>query len=277
MKFTKMHGAGNDYIYIDAQKEKIQNPSVLAVKLSDRHFGIGGDGLVLIHPSEKADFRMQMFNSDGSEAEMCGNAIRCVAKFAYDKKLTSKKTIAIETLSGIKNIDLIFDEAGKVTGATVDMGAPVFEPKLIPVNMDGDRIVNRPLEVDGKTYNITCVSMGNPHCAVFLDEIQSLDLNTLGPKFENHKVFPKRINAEFIKIIDRDNIELRVYERGAGETLACGTGACAAVVASYINGYTNNEVNVSLKGGLLKIKYDNAVIMTGNAVTVFEGEMDVWY
>jgi diaminopimelate epimerase len=277
MKFTKMHGAGNDYIYIDAQKEKIFNPSLLAQKLSDRHFGIGSDGLVLIHPSDKADFRMQMFNSDGSEAEMCGNAIRCVAKYVYDKKLTSKKTIAIETLSGIKFIDLVFDETGNVTGAAVDMGAPIFEPKLIPVDMDGDRIVNRPLEVDGKTYYITCVSMGNPHCAVFLDEIQSLDLNLLGPKFENHKVFPRRVNAEFVKVIDKNNIELRVYERGAGETLACGTGACAAVVASYINGYTNNEVNVSLKGGILKIKYDNTVMMTGNAVTVFEGEIDVWY
>lgn len=277
MKFTKMHGAGNDYIYIDAQKEKIFNPSLLAQKLSDRHFGIGSDGLVLIHPSDKADFRMQMFNSDGSEAEMCGNAIRCVAKYVYDKKLTSKKTIAIETLSGIKFIDLVFDETGNVTGAAVDMGAPIFEPKLIPVDMDGDRIVNRPLEVDGKTYYITCVSMGNPHCAVFLDEIQSLDLNLLGPKFENHKVFPRRVNAEFVKVIDKNNIELRVYERGAGETLACGTGACAAVVASYINCYTNNEVNVSLKGGILKIKYDNTVMMTGNAVTVFEGEIDVWY
>lgn len=277
MKFTKMHGAGNDYIYINAQKEKIFNPSLLAQKLSDRHFGIGSDGLVLIHPSDKADFRMQMFNSDGSEAEMCGNAIRCVAKYVYDKKLTSKKTIAIETLSGIKFIDLVFDETGNVTGAAVDMGAPIFEPKLIPVDMDGDRIVNRPLEVDGKTYYITCVSMGNPHCAVFLDEIQSLDLNLLGPKFENHKVFPRRVNAEFVKVIDKNNIELRVYERGAGETLACGTGACAAVVASYINGYTNNEVNVSLKGGILKIKYDNTVMMTGNAVTVFEGEIDVWY
>ncbi|HEY8419454.1 MAG TPA: diaminopimelate epimerase [Clostridia bacterium] len=277
MKFTKMHGAGNDYIYIDAQKERIFNPSLLTQKLSDRHFGIGSDGLVLIHPSDKADFRMQMFNSDGSEAEMCGNAIRCVAKYVYDKKLTSKKTIAIETLSGIKFIDLVFDETGNVTGAAVDMGAPIFEPKLIPVDMDGDRIVNRPLEVDGKTYYITCVSMGNPHCAVFLDEIQSLDLNLLGPKFENHKVFPRRVNAEFVKVIDKNNIELRVYERGAGETLACGTGACAAVVASYINGYTNNEVNVSLKGGILKIKYDNTVMMTGNAVTVFEGEIDVWY
>ncbi|HEY8443611.1 MAG TPA: diaminopimelate epimerase [Clostridia bacterium] len=277
MRFTKMHGAGNDYIYIDAQREKIENPSLLAQKLSDRHFGIGGDGLVLIHPSDKADFRMQMFNSDGSEAEMCGNAIRCVAKFVYDKKLTSKKTIAIETLAGIKYIDLIIGKDGKVEGAAVDMGAPIFEPNLIPVDLDGDKIINRPLEVDGKTYYITCVSMGNPHCAVFLDEIQSLDLNALGPKFENHKVFPKRVNTEFIKVIDKNNIELRVYERGSGETLACGTGACAAVVAGYINGYTNNEVNVSLKGGLLKIKYDKTVIMTGNAVTVFEGEIDVWH
>lgn len=277
MKFTKMHGAGNDYIYIDAQKEKIQNPSLLAKKLSDRHFGIGSDGLVLIHPSDKADFRMQMFNSDGSEAEMCGNAIRCVAKYVYDKKMISKKTISIETLSGIKYIDLVFDETGRVTGATVDMGAPIFDPKLIPVDMEGDKIINQPLEVDGKIYYVTCVSMGNPHCAVFLDEIQSLDLNAIGPKFENHKVFPKRVNTEFIKVIDKNNIELRVYERGAGETLACGTGACAAAVSSYINGYTNNEVNVSLRGGLLKIKYDKTVIMTGNAVTVFEGETDVWY
>lgn len=277
MRFTKMHGAGNDYIYIDAQKEKVDNPSLLAQKLSNRHFGIGSDGLVLIHPSSVADFRMQMFNSDGSEAEMCGNAIRCVAKFVYDKNMTTKKTIAIETLSGIKNIDLIFDESGRVTGATVDMGEPIFEPKLIPVAMDGDKIINRPLEVDGKTYNVTCLSMGNPHCTVFMDEIQSLDLNTLGPKFENHKVFPKKVNTEFIKVIDKDNIELRVFERGAGETLACGTGACAAVVSCFLNGYTNREVNVSLKGGILKIKYDKTVIMTGNAVTVFEGEIDVWY
>ncbi|NLC16805.1 MAG: diaminopimelate epimerase [Clostridiales bacterium] len=277
MRFTKMHGAGNDYIYVDAQKEKITNPSILAQKLSHRHFGIGGDGLVLICPSDKADFRMRMFNSDGSEAEMCGNAIRCVAKYVYDKKMTSKKSIAIETLSGIKNIDLIFDGLGNVTGAAVDMGKPIFDPKLIPVAMDGDKIINMPLEVDGQIYNVTCLSMGNPHCAVFLDDIQSLDLNRLGPKFENHKVFPKRVNTEFIKVIDRDNIELRVFERGAGETLACGTGACAAAVASFLNGYTNDEVNVSLKGGQLKIKYGNTIIMTGNAVTVFEGEIDVWY
>lgn len=277
MKFTKMHGAGNDYIYIDAAREKINNPSSLAVKLSDRHFGIGSDGLVLIHPSDVADFRMQMFNSDGSEAEMCGNAIRCVAKYVYDKKMTSKKTIDIETLGGIKTIELIFDKSGAVTGATVDMGKPILEPNLIPVNMQGERIINAPIDVDGKTYYVTCLSMGNPHCVVYMDEIKSLDLETLGPKFETHRLFPKKINTGFAKVIDKSNIELRVYERGAGETLACGTGACAAAVSSYLNGYTNDEVNVMLKGGQLKIKYEKSVIMTGNAVTVFEGDIDVWY
>ena len=277
MKFTKMHGAGNDYIYIDAVQEKINNPSLLSVKLSNRHFGIGSDGIVLIHPSVIADFRMQMLNSDGSEAEMCGNAIRCVAKYVYDKKMTLKKNVAIETLSGIKNIELIFDKLGEVTGATVDMGEPVFEPKLIPVDMLGERIINYPLTVDGKTYYVTCLSMGNPHCVLYMDEIQNLDLDTLGPKFENHSSFPKKVNTEFVKIIDKDNIDLRVYERGAGETLACGTGACAAAVSSYLNGYTNKEVNVMLKGGQLKINYDKTVIMTGNAVTVFEGDIDVWY
>lgn len=277
MRFTKMHGAGNDYIYIDAAREKINNPSLLSVKLSDRHFGIGSDGIVLIHPSDIADFRMQMLNSDGSEAEMCGNAVRCVAKYVYDKKMILKKNISIETLSGIKNIELIFDKSGEVTGAVVDMGKPVFEPELIPVDMQGERIINQPLNVDGKTYYVTCLSMGNPHCVLYLDEIDNLDINTLGPKFENHIVFPKKVNTEFVKIIDKNNIDLRVYERGAGETLACGTGACAAAVSSYLNGYTEKEVNVKLKGGQLKINYDKTVIMTGNAVTVFEGDIDVWY
>jgi diaminopimelate epimerase len=268
-----MHGAGNDYIYIDANREKINNPSLLSKKLSDRHFGIGSDGLVLIHPSSMADFRMQMFNSDGSEAEMCGNAIRCVAKYVYDKKMTLKKNIAIETLSGIKDIELTFDQNGEVTGAMVDMGKPILTPKLIPVDMDGENIINRHLDVDGKTYNVTCLSMGNPHCVLYFDEIHNLNLEVLGPKFENHSVFPKKVNTGFVKVIDKNNIELRVFERGAGETLACGTGACAAAVSSYLNGYTNKQVNVMLKGGQLKINYDKTVIMTGNAVTVFEGEI----
>lgn len=276
MKFTKMQGAGNDYIYVDASKEIIYNPQLAAKELSDRHFGIGSDGLVLIHPSEIADFRMQMFNSDGSESEMCGNAIRCVAKYVFDKKMTDKHFLSIETLSGIKNIDLILDN-GEVSGAVVDMGAPILNPKLIPVDTNGDSVVNYPLEIDGTIYRITCVSMGNPHCVVFCNNLNDLDMNVLGSKFENHKMFPKHINTEFVQVINKKNIDVRVWERGAGETLACGTGACASVVAGCLNGLTDTEVAVNLRGGTLKIKFNDTVIMSGNAITVFEGEVNVWY
>lgn len=276
MRFTKMQGAGNDYIYVDATKEKLpDNLSQLAIKLSNRNFGIGSDGLVLIHNSTVADFRMQMLNSDGSESEMCGNAIRCVAKYVYDRGMIKGNRVKIETLAGIKDIELI-TQGSKAVGAKVDMGSPILEPEKIPVDIkDVDRVISYPLMVDGQEYKITCVSMGNPHCVVFCDDIADLNLTEIGPKFEHHKVFPRRTNTEFIKIISRNEIDMRVWERGAGETLACGTGACAAVVACVLNGYTENEVKVNLLGGKLKIKYDGTVLMSGEAVEVFEGEINV--
>lgn len=275
MKFTKMQGCGNDYIYIDCMKELIEDIPETARKLSDRHFGIGADGLILIRPSAKADFFMDMYNYDGSRAQMCGNGIRCVAKYVYDNGLTDKKKLLIETLSGIKRLELeIQDE--EVLCVTVNMGAPVITPELIPVISDKDKLVNEPLTVNGREYRATCISMGNPHAVVFIDNIRSIPLAELGPLFENHSMFPERINTEFVHIIDRSNIEMRVWERGSGETLACGTGACASVVACVLNGYTEREVTVSLLGGTLKIRYedkDGSVYMTGPAIKVYDGEI----
>ncbi len=277
MKFTKLQGCGNDYVYVDCTKELIDNIPETAIKVSDRHFGIGSDGLILIRSSDKADFMMDMYNSDGSRGKMCGNGIRCVAKFVYDKGLTDKTKLKIETLSGIKELELTV-ENGEVTWVTVDIGAPITRPSLIPVRSDKDILIKEPIVVDGQVYEITCVSMGNPHAVVFVEDTDSLPLETIGPGFEHHELFPERVNTEFIQVLDRIHIKMRVWERGSGETLACGTGACASVVACILNGYTDHEVTVSLLGGELVIRYDdkaNTVYMTGPAVKVFDGEISL--
>ena len=276
-KFTKMHGAGNDYIYVNCFEEKVEDINATAKKVSDRHFGIGSDGLVLICPSDKADFRMDMYNSDGSQAEMCGNATRCVGKYVYDRGLTDKTRVTLETLAGIKILDLNVKD-GRVESVTVNMGSPELVPKNIPIASDKERFISEDVEVLGKTYKVTGVSMGNPHAVTFIDDTDSLEIEKIGPYFENHKLFPKRINTEFAQIVDRHTIKMRVWERGAGETLACGTGACATLVAAYLNGLTDNEADLVLLGGTLHIKYDeneNAVYMTGPAAFVFDGEIEV--
>ncbi len=276
-KFTKMHGAGNDYIYVNCFEEKVEDINATAKKVSDRHFGIGSDGLVLICPSDKADFRMDMYNSDGSQAEMCGNATRCVGKYVYDRGLTDKTRVTLETLAGIKILDLNVKE-GRVESVTVNMGSPELVPKNIPIDSDKERFISEDVEVLGRTYKVTGVSMGNPHAVTFIDDTDSLEIEKIGPHFENHKLFPKRINTEFAQIVDRRTIKMRVWERGAGETLACGTGACATLVAAYLNGLTDNEADLVLLGGTLHIKYDeneNAVYMTGPAAFVFDGEIEV--
>ena len=277
MKFTKMQGCGNDYIYVDCTKDMIDNVRETAIRLSDRHFGIGSDGLILIRPSEKADFMMDMYNNDGSSGKMCGNGIRCVAKYVYDKGLTDKTRLKIETLSGIKDVELTVED-GRVKSVTVDMGEPVLKADLIPVISDKEQLINEPVEVGGQVFNITCISMGNPHAVVFVDDVDKLKLDTIGPCFETNPMFPERVNTEFVHVLDRKHIKMRVWERGSGETLACGTGACASVVACILNGLTENEVKVTLLGGELLIRYDkagNRVFMTGPAVTVFEGEIDL--
>lgn len=275
MKFTKMHGAGNDYIYMNGFVQEIEDPSALAIRLSNRNFGIGSDGLVLILPSENSDFRMQMFNSDGSEAEMCGNASRCVGKYVYDNGLTTKKEIALETKAGVKYITLLEGDK-KARKVTVDMGEPILDPVQIPVKVDKEPVLNFPLDIDGKIWEISCVSMGNPHAVVFTTGIKELDLPVIGPKFEKHPIFPRKTNTEFIEVVDRKTLNMRVWERGAGETLACGTGACAAAVAAILNGYCDRKITIHLIGGDLEIEWDeqnNHVYMTGEAVTVFEGEI----
>jgi carbamoyl-phosphate synthase large subunit len=277
LEFTKMHGCGNDYIYINCFEQEIDDPERLAIALSDRHFGIGGDGLVLICRSDIADARMRMFNMDGSEGRMCGNAIRCVAKYLYDNGLCKKNEIKIETLSGVKTL-LLNTENGSVVSVKVDMGKAELEPSKIPVTLPGDRIINEPVTVGKETYNITCVSMGNPHAVVFCDDPDSLDIEELGPRFEHHEIFPERVNTEFVQVIDRNTIKMRVWERGSGETLACGTGACAAAVASVLNGYCNKgqDIRVLLAGGELTINYtDERVFMTGGCVKVFEGVIEI--
>lgn len=277
MKFTKMHGIGNDYVYVNCFEETVENPSKLAVKVSDRHFGVGSDGLILIKPSKVADFEMAMYNADGSRGEMCGNGIRCVAKYVYDRGLTDKTSISIETLAGIKNLDLTVED-GKVTLVRVNMGAPELTAEKIPVLSDTREVISQPLMVGGREYSVTCVSMGNPHCITFLKEdVRDLDLQEIGPSFENHKNFPKRINTEFVNVIDKKTLRMRVWERGSGETLACGTGACATAVAAIVNGLTEEEVTVKLLGGDLKIRWDrekNLVYMTGPAAIVFDGEIN---
>ena len=275
MEFTKMQGLGNDYVYVNCFKEKIENPSEMAVKVSDRHFGIGSDGLILIKPSEVADFEMEMYNADGSRGEMCGNGIRCVAKYVYDYGLTDKTSISVETLGGIKYLDLTV-EHGKVTLVKVDMGTPILKPELIPIVAKGETVVDEPIMVGGKEYHMTGVSMGNPHDVVFMDDIKNLEIEKIGPLFENHERFPNRINTEFVNVIDRHTAQMRLWERGSGETLACGTGACAVAVACILNGLTENTVTVKLLGGDLQIEWDrekNTVYMTGPAEVSFDG---VW-
>ena len=276
MKFTKMQGCGNDYVYVNCFEETVRHPEELAVRLSNRHFGIGSDGLILICPSDKADFRMAMYNMDGSEGKMCGNGVRCIAKYVYDHHLTDKTQITLETLAGIKHLDLSV-ENGKVMNVTVDMGQPVFKGSQIPVRIDKDMIVNEPITTDGMLWHMTCVSMGNPHAVVFVEDTQHMDLNAIGPAFEKHPLFPEQVNTEFVQVLDRKNINMRVWERGSGETLACGTGACASVVACVLNDKTDDAVRVHLLGGDLFIKYDrekNTVFMTGPAVEVFNGEIE---
>lgn len=279
MKFTKMHGCGNDYIYVDGAKEQIpleKKPGVVRI-LSDRHFGIGGDGVIFINPSNEADFEMEMYNMDGSRAEMCGNGIRCVAKFVYDKGLTDKTSISVISSGKIKYLDLFLKE-GKVDAVKVNMGSPILHAAEIPVISDREEVIAERIEVENAVYEMTCVSMGNPHAVVFMDEVSSLPLEKIGPLFENHVRFPKRTNTEFVKVLDEKTVEMRVWERGTGETLACGTGACAVVIACVLNGLTKEEVTVKLLGGNLQIKWDrdaNLVYMTGPAKTVFEGEVSL--
>ena len=277
MKFTKMEGCGNDYVYVNGFEEKIDNPNEVAIAVSDRHFGIGSDGLIIINPSEVADFKMCMYNADGSEGKMCGNGIRCVAKYVYDFNLTDKDVIPVETLSGIKTLKLNV-ENGKVKTVRVNMGAPILECDKVPVKYDDEKMINKPVKVDGKTFNITCVSMGNPHAVTFINDTDNLEIEKIGPKFENNEIFPDKVNTEFIQIIDKKTVKMRVWERGSGETFACGTGACASVVASVLNRLTENKVTVKLLGGELEIEYnqdENTVYMTGPARVVFTGEYDI--
>jgi len=276
MKFTKMHGTGNDYIYVNGFIEQIDNPEESAVLWSNRHTGIGSDGLVLILPSETCDFKMRMFNADGSESEMCGNASRCIGKYVYDKGMTTKTLVTLETLAGIKTLKLFPGKDGKIELVTVDMGEPKLPAGLIPVVTEYDELINRPLQFsDNIKYNVTAVSMGNPHAVIFSERINKIELEKVGPMIENSEYFPNRVNTEFIEVTSPDRIKMRVWERGSGETLACGTGACASVVAGVINGKTARKVTVELKGGELQIEWnalENHVYLTGPASFVFEGE-----
>lgn len=276
MKFTKMHGTGNDYIYVNGFVETIENPEEFAIRYSDRHKGIGSDGLVLIMPSEKCDFRMRMFNADGSESEMCGNASRCIGKFVYDKGLTNKTEVTLETLAGVKVLKLFVGADNKVESVTVDMGEPILQPELIPTTFTGETVINRTVKFsEDIEYAITCVSMGNPHAVIFTTGIDTLDLPGIGPVTENASIFPRRTNTEFIEVLSKDRLKMRVWERGSGETMACGTGACASLVAAVLNGHSNRKATVELIGGELIIEWkesDNHVYLTGGATTVFEGE-----
>lgn len=275
MKFTKMHGIGNDYVYVNCFKETVDDPAKTAVFVSDRHFGIGSDGLILIKPSEVADGKMEMYNADGSQGAMCGNGIRCVAKYMYDYGITDKTSISVETKSGIKYLDLTV-ENGKVSAVRVNMGSPVLQAAAIPAVSEKEMVIDEPVTVNGREWRLTCVSMGNPHAVTYVEDVKHLDIEKIGPEFEHHPMFPDRVNTEFAHVIDRHTVEMRVWERGSGETLACGTGACATAVASVLNGYTEDEVTVKLLGGDLKIFWDrkeNNVYMTGSATTVFDGEI----
>lgn len=276
LRFTKMHGCGNDYVYVNCFEEEVKDPVSLSIAISDRHFGVGGDGLVLICPSDRADAKMRMFNADGSEGKMCGNAIRCVGKYLYDHGIVRKTTVTIETLSGIKTLELFLKD-GKVDSAQVNMGPAILIPSEIPVNLPGEQAVAVPVKIAGEEHTITCVSMGNPHCIVFGGDPYELDLPKIGPLFENDPLFPERVNTEFIEALDDHTLNMRVWERGSGETWACGTGACAAAVAAVLNGFCKKgkDISVRLRGGELTIRYtDEAVFMTGKATEVFHGEWD---
>ena len=274
MKFTKMHGCGNDYVYVNLFNEEIKDPASLAVAVSDRHFGIGSDGLITIGPSKVADFRMRIYNADGSEAEMCGNGVRCVAKYVYDHALTDRTRITVETGAGVKELTLTVENQ-KVALVRVDMGEPVLVPEQIPVDAKGERVVDEPIVVGEKEWRMTCISMGNPHAVVFVDDVENFPIEEYGPLFENHVRFPKRTNTEFVKVHTRNEVSMRVWERGSQETWACGTGTCATAMACILNGLTEDTVLVHLRGGDLTIEYDrntNHVFMTGPATEVFEGE-----
>jgi len=277
MKFTKMHGIGNDYVYVNCFEEKVNDPSKVAVFVSDRHTGIGGDGLILIKPSKKADFEMDMYNADGSRGAMCGNGIRCVAKYVYDYGLTDKTNITIDTSSGVKHLNLVIVD-DKVALVRVNMGAPELNATKVPIVSDEKEVINEPIEIDGCEYKITAISMGNPHAVTYMKDIDNLDIDNVGPKFELNPIFPDRVNTEFVKVIDENTVAMRVWERGSGETLACGTGACAVAVASILNGHTKDSVTVQLLGGDLQIEWDrdnNLVYMTGSATVVFDGEIEI--
>lgn len=278
LKFSKMHGTGNDYVYVNCFEQKVDEPEKIAVAVSDRHTGIGSDGLILICPSEKADVRMAMYNADGSEGMMCGNGIRCVAKYAYEHGLAVKDTITVETKSGIKTLELTV-ENGVVTYVAVDMGKAVLKPKDIPVLDNGDDFIKRNLNIGGRDYEVTCVSMGNPHAVIFTKGIDDMELEKIGPLFENYKLFPQQINTEFVEVIDSHNLKMRVWERGSGETMSCGTGTCAVTVAAVLNGYCSRdeEITVNIRGGQLKDTYisDGRVIMRGTATHVFDGEIEI--
>ncbi len=277
MKFTKMEGLGNDYIYVNCLQETVENPKEFAIKYSDRHFGIGSDGLIMICPSEVADFRMDMYNADGSQSEMCGNGVRCVGKYVYDYGLTDKTTVAIETLAGIKYLDLTI-ENGKVSLITVDMGEPELIAAKVPVLVDSEQAIDTPIVVKDKEYRMTCISMGNPHAVIFVDSVKDLPMEEIGPLFEKHSVFPNRTNTEFIEVLSDTEVNMRVWERGSGETLACGTGACASAVACVLNHKTQDTITLHLLGGDLKVKWDrdtNKVYMTGPAKVVFDGEVEI--
>ncbi len=276
MEFTKMHGLGNDYIYFNCTKQPVQNPEKLSVLLSDRHKGVGGDGIVLILNSEVADFKMRMFNADGSEGKMCGNATRCIGKYVYERGLTAKTDLTLETLSGIKRLHLCVQN-GKVQSVTVDMGQAVLTPRDIPVRSEGESFIHQKITAAGQNWYATCVSMGNPHAVIFCEDVLNLPLEKIGPEFENHPLFPERINTEFVKQLNKTTLQMRVFERGSGETMACGTGACAVVVAAVLNGLCqkDEEITVQLLGGDLKIKWSSngTVYMTGTADFVFDGTL----
>ena len=278
MNFTKMHGTGNDYVYADLFREKVDNPEEVSKFVSDRHFGIGSDGLILIAPSDVADCRMIMYNADGSEGAMCGNGVRCVAKYAYDHGIAKKDIIAVETKSGIKTLEMTI-ENGEAVAARVNMGKAILAPAQIPVAAQGETFVAQPLLVNGKEYQVTCVSMGNPHCVIFTDNIDDLDLEKIGPDFENHPMFPDRINTEFVEVVDAHTVRMRVWERGSGETISCGTGTCATTVAAVLNGFCpyNEEIEIQIRGGALRDTYmeDGTVYMRGPATEVFQGEINI--
>ncbi|MCR5209810.1 MAG: diaminopimelate epimerase [Lachnospiraceae bacterium] len=280
MHFVKMEGCGNDYVYVDGSSEKVDNKPEIVRRLSDRHFGIGGDGVIFVNPGKEAEFEMEMYNADGSRSEMCGNGIRCVAKFVYDRGLTRSNPVTIESFGSVKTLELHLKN-DKVETVTVNMGKPILLPKdipAVPLNADDEMIIDQPMEIDGKVWNATCVSMGNPHAVFFVDDNNYKDFERMGPLFEHDKHFPKAVNAEFIKVIDESHIDMRVWERGTGETLACGTGACASVVACILNGKTGRKVEVTLRGGKLNIEWcesDGCVYMTGPATTVFEGDVEI--